>query len=421
MLRSRIVLMLVFPLCAWVASAAPVPQRTQIFDPLFRTLTAGIEGDRLAPPVLVLGSEDRLVIGFDEITEERSYLRYSISLCNADWTPGQLVDSEVFDGFNYADIEDYAFSRATTVHYVHYTITLPNQDFQFRMSGNYLLRVYRQDDPDVTLLQVRFLVTEQTVSVGGTVSSRTDIDYNSRHQQLSLDIDTRNMRVRDPLNDLKVVVRQNYREDNMVTVEHPSRLMGSRLIYEYNPKLIFPAGNEYRRMETVSNQYPGMGEDHIEFHAPYYYHILNLDGTRAHRPYRYDQTQHGRFFVREYSSEESDIEADYTPVIFTLDHGQYPDGDIYLDGDFVQRRFSPESKMEYDPAEGRYVKQIMLKQGAYNYQYLFLPHGSNKAVTAVIEGDHYETVNEYQVLVYYREPGSRYDRLLAVAYLFSGT
>lgn len=393
---------------------------TAIFSPDIRSLTINVEGNRLAPPVLTLGGDNRLVIGFDMIGEERSYLRYSIHHCNADWSPGQLVDTEVFDGFNYADIEDYAYSRATTAHYVHYSIYLPNKDFRFNISGNYLLQVYPEDDPEDILLQVRFMVQEGAVSVSGSVTSRTDIDYNDASQQLSLDIDTRNTRIRDLNTDLRVVVTQNGRLDNSVVLGHPSRLMGSRAIYEHIPALIFPAGNEYRRMETINNLYPGMGEDHIEYHAPWYHHILNLDKPRAHREYQYDSTQHGRYFIREYNSEESDTEADYVMVFFSLDMLPYPDAEIYLDGDFMQRKFNPASRMEYNPSTGRYEKLLPLKQGAYNYQYLVVPKGSARGLTAPIEGDHYQTVNEYLVYVYYRAPGDRYDRLLGVGALFSG-
>lgn len=432
---------LVFPVSVYGESADLRDTNTAIFSPSIRSLTVGIEGDRLAPAVLRLDSPERLVIGFDDISEERQYLRYSIIHCNADWSPSGLVDAEVFDGFNYADIEDYAFSRATVTHYVHYTITLPNQEFTFRISGNYLLQVYQEEEPENILLQVRFMVSEGLVNIGGSVTAQTDVDYNNSSQQLTLDIDTRNARVRDINTDLRVVVSQNNRPDTRVVLVNPNRVMGSRAIFEHNNKLIFPAGNEYRRMETVNNLYPGMGEDHIEFHPPYYHHILNIDKPRRHREYRYDRTQHGRYFVREYNAEDSDTEADYVMVLFTLDMLPVPGCDIYLDGDFMLRRFDERSKMEYNPSEGRYEKLLPLKQGAYNYKYLAVPKeipveyghisqpmttpgdaapAGKYSLTAGVEGDHYQTVNEYRVAVYYRRPGDRYDRLLGFACLYSG-
>lgn len=397
-----------------VFTATGADTRTCIFDPSFRTLTVRIEGDRLAPPVLTLVGDDRLVIGFDELADERTFLRYRIMHCNADWQPSELVDSEVFDGFNYADVSDYEFSRGTATHYVHYTITLPNSDYQFRISGNYLLQVYREDDPDTIVFQARFMVSEGAVAIGGEAMSRTDIDFNDRHQQLSVVVDTRNFNVRDVFNDLRVVVNQNYRPDREVTVVHPRRVQGSRLYYDHIPELIFPAGNEYRRMETVTSQYPGMGVADIEYHAPYYHHWLNVDTPRDRHSYVYDSTQHGRFFVREYNSDNSDTEADYTLVHFTLDHWLIPDADVWLEGEFTGRADTSASRMEYDAADGLYHKTMLLKQGAYNYQYVVTPPAEN------IEGDKYQTVNEYFLRVYYRVPGERYDRLLGASAIFSG-
>jgi hypothetical protein len=423
LILSLLLLATMLPASAQRASA--VDTSTAIFSPEYRTLTVQLEGNRLAPPILTLDGEDILNIGFDGLGDERQYLRYSIQYCDADWTPSQLVDSEVFDGFNYADIEDYAFSRATITHYVHYSISLPNDDFRFNLSGNYLLKVYPENDPDDILLQARFMVQESAINISGTVSSRTDIDYNAANQQLSLDINTLNTRIRDVNTDLRVVISQNSRLDNEVTLIHPNRTMGSHAIYEHIQPLIFPAGNEYRRMETINNLYPGMGTDHIEYHPPFYHHILNLAHPRAHREYLYDSTQHGRYFVREYNADNSDTEADYVFVFFSLDLLQIPDADVYLDGDFMLRKFNANSRMDYNPSTGRYEKLLLLKQGAYNYQFLVLPSNLDDAQGRIvasneIEGDHYQTVNEYLIRVYYRAPGDRYDRLLGVGILYSG-
>ena len=405
---------LVFLALVCRTAAADTDTQTEIFDGRFRTLTVNVDGDRLAPPVITLGGDARLVVGFDELADERTYLRYRIVHCDADWQPSALVDSEVFDGFNYGDVEDYAFSRATSTHYVHYRITLPNDDYQFRISGNYLLQVYPENDPEQVLLQVRFMVSEDAVTIGGEALSRTDIDFNDSHQQLSVVVDTRNFNIRDVFNDLRLVVSQNYRCDRQVTVSHPRRVQGTRIFYEHMPELIFPAGNEYRRMETVTAMYPGMGVDHVDYVSPYYNHWLTVDKPRFASPYSYDSTQHGRFFVREYNSADSDIEADYTLVHFTLDQGRIPDAEVYIEGDFTGRRPWQGSLMEYDPATGMYHKTMLLKQGAYNYQYVATPE------TYPIEGDKYQTVNEYSLRVYYRVPGERYDRLLGVSAIFSG-
>lgn len=428
--------MLAAVVCIPVCGSAATPEAntmTGIFDEACRTLTVETDGQKLAPPVIGLLTNDRLTIGFDMLSEERDYLRYSIYHCDADWHLSDVTDTEVFDGFNYADVTDYAFSRGTSVHYVHYTITLPNEEFQFKLSGNYLLRVYQENDPDELILQVRFMVSEGAVTIGGEVTSRTDEDYNDRHQQLNLSVNLNGYPVRDIFNDIKLVVSQNNRVDNPVMVTHPSRVAGQTAIYEHLRPLIFPAGNEYRRMETVQITYPGMGVEDIDYHAPYYHHVLSTAGPRHSRPYSFDSTQQGRFLVREYNSTQPDTEADYTVVHFTLRMLPLLDADVYVDGDLTYRHFDDTSRMKYDEETGVYHTAMLLKQGAYNYQYLALPHtttASGKPVfanmvqgvarTADVEGDFHQTVNEYQVAVYYRAPGERYDRLLGYTLLYSG-
>jgi hypothetical protein len=68
--------------------------------------------------------------------------------------------------------------------------------------------------------------------------------------------------------------------------------------------------------------------------------------------------------------------------------------------------------MDYVAQDGAYLKTLLLKQGVYNYRYLFLPSGSDRFDPDEIEGSHFETENEYLILFYHRPPGSRFDRLL---------
>ncbi|MDE6130636.1 MAG: DUF5103 domain-containing protein [Muribaculaceae bacterium] len=371
--------------------------------------------DPFGPSVIRLGSGDVLKVNFDVLSEDRDYLRYRLVHCNADWTPSTLVDSEFLDGFNESEISEYRFSQATTVHYINYSLTIPNSDIAPKLSGNYLLQIYPESDPDQIWAQYRFMVSEEKVRISGDVTSRTDVDYNDAHQQLELAVDTRESGVADPFNDLFVVIQQNGRLDNEVALRQPLRMSGTTSVYEHQPRLIFEAGNEYRRMETVSTQFPSMGVESIDYIDPYYYHTLQTDSPRNRTQYLYDQTQHGAYVVREYNSADSDVEADYTVVVFSLDMPYEPDTMIFLDGDFTLRRFDDNARMNYNRERGCYERLMLLKQGAYNYQYLAVPRGAGRGYTAPVEGDRYQTVNRYTVKVYERRPGSRADRLLGVA------
>lgn len=407
-------------LLAAVTAAAVEDTMTGTPDPSFRSLQTYIDGDELSHPVLMLGSDDRLVISFDELAEDRRYLRYNLTHCTAQWQPDGLVDSEFLDGFNEAEVEDYAFSRSTATHYVHYRITIPDDRMRPLLSGNYLLRVYDESDPDKTLVQARFMVAEPRVGIDTQVTTVTDIGYNDAHQQLGIALDTENSGIRDPFNDLRVVIRQNGRWDNEAVVTKPQRVAGSKVIYEHLPQLIFAAGNEYRRFESVWTSYPGMHVDEIRFARPYYHFVLSPDIPRSGSRYEYDETQAGRYVVREYNSTEPDTEADYGVVHFALESPRLANTDIYIDGDLTCRRFDRTSRLEYNEDTGCYEKVMLLKQGSYNYQYLAVGPDDRTGRTDVIEGDYHPTQNQYLILIYERKPGERYDRLIGVNTVTAG-
>lgn len=393
---------------------------TGVFSPEFKSLQIQVAGSEQSPPIIPLNGEDQIIIKFDELAEERSYLRYSLVHCNADWQPSGLIDTEFVDGFNIANVENYAYSEATTVHYVHYEIAVPNLDMRITASGNYLLRVFPENEPEQVLLQARFSVTEYRMKVGASVTSRTDIDYNNQHQQLSIMVDTDDFKIHDIYNDIKVVISQDGRVDNEVMLTAPMRVSGRVAYYEHLRPMIFKAGNEYRRIETVSMTYPGMNVDEITYASPYYHQILRIDIPRVATSYMYDQTQFGRYKIREYNSNDSDVEADYAVTHFALEMPELIGYDIFLDGDFTYRRLNPESRLIYNKRTGRYETNLLLKQGAYNYQYLAVSHGDMKGNTDEIEGNFYQTIHEYAIKVYCRVPGERYDRLVAATIAYSG-
>lgn len=393
---------------------------TQIKHHSFHSLQTKVNGSDQLPPVIMLGTDDRLTICFDEIADDRRYMRYELIHCNMRWQPDALIPTEFLNGFNEGAIENYRFSEATMAHYIHYELQIPNEEINPLISGNYLLRVYDESEPEVTLLQSRFCIVEPITKVFAEATSRTDIDYNGSHQQLKVTVDTEGADVANIFTDMAIAVSQNSRIDNIAIVNTPTRISGQEIHYEHCPALIFPAGNEYRRMEIVSTTYPGMGVSELGFANPFYHAILYTDTPRAEQSYTYDSTQHGRFRIRQYESDDSDTEADYIMTHFSLEIPEQKGVDIFLDGDFVQRRFSPESRMVFNRATGLYEHSMLLKQGAYNYQYLAVPYGKTIGYTSLIEGDFYQTINEYLVMVYLHRPGERYDRLVGITSTLSG-
>ena len=411
-LTAKISLIVIAYVMAFLPEAKAMTTETRIFDPNFRTLKTSVPENFMAMPVIRLGSDDKINFTFDEIGNTNSYLQYRLIHCDAQWNPSSLVESEYLSGFNYADIDDYAFSSNTYVHYTNYSITIPNTRISPTISGNYLLQVYNPDDPDRTILQARFAVSENAFPIMAEATSRTDRGLNTTWQQVNVRLNTGTFRIPDPYSDILLIVNQNGRHDTSRLIRYPQRVSGNEIIYEHIDALIFPASNEFRRFETVRANYPGMGVENTQFIGGNYHAILYPDASRRNAPYSFDQTQKGRFMIDEYNSTDPALGADYVTVHFTLDHPYIPDTDIYIDGEFTGHIHDSSTRLLYDPDTRLYQTQIPLKQGSYNYQYVAIPRGG-KPDASLIEGDKFETQNEYQIFVYLRTPGSRYDRLLS--------
>lgn len=369
-------------------------------------------GDFMQLPILNTEEGGFIRLSFDRISEDSfNRLRYKIVHCNADWTPSSLSSIEYNDGFDDNLIEDYASSLNTIIGYTNFRLDIPNKDVNLKLSGNYAIVVYEEDNPENILLTACFSILDFKVSVSGNMTSQTLIDSNKSHQQVSFTINHPNLTFYDPHNELKVYVRQNNRLDNQRINLKPTYVYPNRLVYEQNRALIFEAGNEYRRFEIPSHRYNGLRVMQTIYKRPYYFSYLYPDKIREHTRYIYDEDQNGRFLIRNAEGNDSDIEADYFFVSFSLEAEEPFLENVYINGNFTNDMFTDNYQMMYNPSEGTYDITLMMKQGAYNYQYL-IDKGNGNYTTSGIEGNYYETENEYQVLIYHRPPGQRYDSLI---------
>jgi hypothetical protein len=68
--------------------------------------------------------------------------------------------------------------------------------------------------------------------------------------------------------------------------------------------------------------------------------------------------------------------------------------------------------MDYNAEKGVYEKAIMIKQGFTNYQYVISNTSKKIEEENAIDGNFFQTENNYFVLVYYKENNQRYDRII---------
>ena len=394
--------------CASVITA----QRHEILDRQLHTLQVVVNDDPLLPPIMNLGGGNHLEIGFDEFSHEYHRYIYKVEHCNADWSPStEIFESDYMNGFNGEPIEDYEKSFNTTVLYTHYSLRIPNENISLKLSGNYKLTVYNDEgDEPVPVLTACFSLVEPGVGIGATVSTNTDIDFNKSHQQVDFSVNYGLVKVIDPHRELKTVVMQNRRWDNCVVNPKPNIQAANKIEFTHNRQLIFPAGNEYHKFEILDVHIPTLNVDRMEWFDPYYHATLYPNQTA--RNYLYDEDQNGAFIIRNSDDEDVATTCDYVFTHFTLKSPQLPGGEVYLNGEWTYNRFIPEYRMTYNRETQAYEATALLKQGYYNYNYLFVPDGETQGNSGRTDGNFYETENEYIILVYHRPNGGRYDKLV---------
>ena len=415
--KSLFVLFNFVVLINWLLPAQDV-YTTQIFSPNIRTLQMKINGDPLSLPILKLGGTDVLECSFDEMSHERHSYSYEIIHCNADWTASSLSTSEYLQGFSRGYIDNYALSVNTTFLYTHYSFILPNGDVNFLVSGNFVVRIFEDNNSENPIAEACFMVVEPKVDIDASVRGNTDTELNRTKQQLDFVVSLQNYNVQDAVSEMKVVVRQNDRLDNQVTDLKPTFFSGNKLNFTNNRKLIFEGGNEYHRFDFSSIYNYDQRIDRIKFEKPYYQVYLEDNHIQKEAPYEQDFDANGRFVINyqnNYDNNEFDVEADYMFVNFYLPvEKPFDNGSLYLGGYWNYNLMNGTSRMEYDSSNQLYFKTLLLKQGGYNYQYWYLPQGTSTASVEPVDGSHWQTQNQYAIYVYHRPWGGRYDKLIGV-------
>lgn len=375
-----------------------------------KTIQVKVNGKWGEPPVIHLKGSNFVEISFDDLQHDYVRYTYRITHCNADWTPSDLYEGDYMTGMNGSErIDDYEQSMNTEMMYNHYSFRLPNEDVSLLISGNYKVDIL-EDGDDEPVATACFSILEPIVSIEASVTPNTDIDTYQQHQQVEMNINYQHLTLSDPMTELIPVVLQNHRWDNRPLEIRPSYMRNNQLIYTHNRALIFEAGNEFRRFEILDKYVPTMRIEHMEYREPFYHAEIMQDEQR--RNYKYDQDQNGRYLIRNTDNVDNETESDYFFTHFQLKMPELPGGNLYINGDFTYGKYDDEFMMEYDLMDHAYKITLPLKQGSYNYQYLFVPEGEDIGTTIPTEGSFFQTENEYYIYVYQRPFGGRYDKLV---------
>jgi hypothetical protein len=388
-----------------------------VFDQRIKTVQLYKDGWNLSYPIMKLNSNEKLVLNFDLLGDQAETFYYTFIHCDKDWKKSDIFPNDYMKGYTENPIEDYMNSFNTTVSYIHYSLSFPNDRVSLSKSGNYILEIYPADKPEEPAITQRFIVTEDLAQISVNVHRPQMTKESNTQQQVDFIVNYTGLTVNDLYRDLFAFILQNGRWDNAKKNLKPESYGNNQLNYNsLSNKNIFQGGNEFRYFDIKSIRYKTEYVRSIDFVNPNYNVYLLPSDNREFKPYFYWKDFNGKYYIAFQEGKKPEIEADYVYVYFTLPSDQMIEGgNMYISGSLNNWTFDKNNLMTYNSEKRQYEGTMLLKQGWYNYEYVFLKDGRINGTATLFEGNHYETENDYVVLVYYRNPQDRFDRVIGTS------
>jgi type 9 secretion system plug protein len=372
----------------------------------------------LSSPVIDIDGGQQVTLSFDDLDADNKPYYYTLVHCDASWKPTDLMQQEYLSNFFEEPITTYTFSGGTTQRYTHYTWSFPNNNIRISKTGNYLFKMYVNGAKDKPVLTRRLMVYSAKVAIKANIHQAAGSDDYMNKQEVDFSIFYPGYNI-PQLADLKVIIQQNNRWDNAIFNLQPLYLKPDELSYDYDDgSNTFDAGNEYRPAVFKNFKFVTASTDRMYRDSVNSWHVKLLpDEVKTFKRYYQTTDIDGRFLitVEERDSALIDISAEYAHVRFNFPF-DFPmnEGDFYVLGNLVDNHFTKENRMTFNYFTKTYECELYLKQGYYDYLYVFLPDGKPAAETNQIEGDHWETENDYTIYVYHKQQGTYYDQLICV-------
>ncbi len=403
---------------ATVSSSAEIEDKTLIYDDhiyeegiktvqLYPMLNGRVEVTQ--PPLLPIRQRDKLLLSFDHIYASNEDFRAKIIHCNANWQPSNYASIEILSAYNEFRLENFEQSFNTRTPYTHYRFQVPS----VKIPGNYLLQVYRGNNEKDLILTSRFMIVNNMALIKPKINLSSGVMERLTNQQIDFSIDYTNLDIRDPLSEIKVVLRQNNRWDNAISGLKPTAVKDfiKQLNYEFfDLSNNFKAGNEFRFFDLRSINFPGQNVNKVIKNDEEVVANLMMDKSRFNEAYTFIEDLNGSFVIEKIDAADPDLEADYVTVNFFLKSEKFANANLYMLGAMNQWKKSRENRLVYSEEAGGYLGRQILKQGWYNFIY-YLDEASGKDPYR-LDGNHAETENMYEILVYFREMGGRGDLLV---------
>lgn len=405
--------------------AAQIPDH--IYKPNIHTVKLYKYGDIYSYPVMMLNSNDQLELHFDDFDNDYKNYYYTFQLYNADWTPANITSYDYIRGFQTNRISTYRNSSIVSNRYTHYQATIPERNSAPTRSGNYLLKVFLNDDTSKLVFTKRFLVVNNKASVSAIITQPFNASFFRTHQRVQVSVNTANAQINafSP-QDIKVSVVQNNVWASASVLDRPTIFRGNYYEYSDEENTTFQSGKEWRWLDLRSlrllSDRMAKIVDTNKIRTDIY---VKPDVERRQQVYIYYRDINGIYTVENTDGTNPYWQSDYAWVHFTYvspGNRAYEGKSVYLFGELTNYETSDESKMIFNEETGVYENAIFLKQGYYNYSYVTLTDKKQEGIIPSMEnteGNYWATENSYMVLVYFRPFGARADELIGFTRLNS--
>ncbi|WP_231424934.1 MULTISPECIES: DUF5103 domain-containing protein [Pedobacter] len=415
-MQKLIVLLLFFiPSLTFSQTDKNFVYENKIYLPNIKTVLCYNSTREQSLPVIQLNSSETITFMFDDLLAGTKNYWYSIEHCTSDWQPSRISTIDYLGGFNDDRIIYYRYSSNTTRKYTHYELNFPNTQIQPKIGGNYLLKVYIDGDKNQPVISQRFYIVDNQVAVAAEVTNSMQVADRNTKQKINFTIN-HSVPIPNPYQDLKAIVMQNFNSNTAQINTRPSFIRPNQLVFNDLTTNDFWGDNEFRKFDTRSLRYKADNVKDIFRDNESVNVMLFQDAPRNTGAFANQYDENGNFYIKNTDGRDDKTEAEYMGVLFTLNAAApTANGDAYVIGRFNNYTLSKENKMIYDAGRKQFYSNIMLKQGLYDYEYAWFNNDTKTLESQYFEGSFFQTENSYQIFVYYRRPGARWETLVGYA------